>query len=736
MGASQFVGRVGGLAVAFGAGVAIAGAGCAVAAADPGESTDAASRAVASAGPQASTRNRSAGTVKSAAPTADRVQRTAPRAAAAERPPAGAQSVRASAVVAPEAAAAAVESPAGPDEPAGVDALAPLALLGSGRAPAAATDSGGTDSGATATPSETAVEVDPVDSVDPDAPDAPEAAASPAVPGPAAATRPAAAAGLFPLPEVIPTVCTESSQACAYIVGPSGVPIPDEPYDQVAMAWYIEPNKPPNSPEGLVYSPQVIFTPEGAYPITGVKQLPIDPSSQEGLTEVRNTFEATLQVLQPGTPISYFGYSQSAIISSLFQIYQAGCSGSTCPPPAPPAPGDWPIEGLDPDQVTFVTVGQEMNPNGGWFSRFAGFTAPSPGLVFYGATPEEPWAGRTINYTLEYDGFADYPRYPLNFLSSLNAAMGIILVHTNYASRTYFQNVYGALDPQQAIDPVLATFGPAVACKDTSTTCKRLPTTPGTEDSQEYYFIPTPNLPLLAPLRAIPLIGNPIADLIQPALKVIVDLGYADWAHGFGTEADQPPANVLLEFGVFPDVDPLEVAGKLIAGVGQGISDFIAALLPGGSVSRELSAMGSAVAGMVSNAVSSIAQLASQPLRLPSLDDVLTTVQNVVSQVTGRISLAASALYATLLPLADFANALVIALPGYAFNLVTDGIQQALSGQFIEGLVNATGRPVAATVGFATIIGVFQFAVFALGAVAAITGCGPAAPVTGYCLVP
>ena len=77
-----------------------------------------------------------------------------------------------------------------------------------------------------------------------------------------------------------------------------------------------------------------------------------------------------------------------------------------------------------------MTVGQEMNPNGGWFSRFTGFVTPGPGLVFYGATPEEPWAGRTINYTLEYDGFADYPRYPLNFLSSLNAAMGILLVHT------------------------------------------------------------------------------------------------------------------------------------------------------------------------------------------------------------------------------------------------------------------------------------------------------------------
>jgi hypothetical protein len=526
-----------------------------------------------------------------------------------------------------------------------------------------------------------------------------------------------------PLPEITPSVCTESSQACAYIVGPSGAPIPNQNYIDVAMGWYLQPNSP-----GTDFTPQVIFTPEGAYPITGVKQLPIDPSSQEGLTEVRETIEATLQVLQPGTPISYFGYSQSAIISSLLQIYQAGCSGSTCPPPAPPAPGDWPIENLDPSQVTFVTVGQEMNPNGGWFSRFTGFVTPGPGLVFYGATPEEPWAGRNVNYTLEYDGFADYPRYPLNFLSSLNAALGILLVHTQYASPSYFRSVYGT------IDPILAA-GPAVACQDPSSICKRLPTTPGTEDAQEYYFIPTPNLPLLAPLRAIPLIGTPLADLIQPALKVIVDLGYADWAHGFGDEADQPPANVLLEFGVFPDVSPLEVISKLIAGVQQGVQDFVADLLPEGSVAQELSMVASTIRTMTSDTVSTITALASQPIALPSLGDIFTTVQNVVAEVTGRVALAASALYATLLPLADFANSLVFSLPGYAVNLFLDGVQQAVSGDLIEGLVNAIGRPVAAAVGFAGIIGVFQSAVFLLGALAAVTGCGPAAPVTGFCTI-
>ena len=704
--ASRFVGRVGGLSAALGIGAAVVYIGCGTATADSGADTGPDSRAMSATAGERGPVGRSTDSPRRA--------RSAPAAANAATDAAGGNTVRSRAVTGRGA-------PAPDDRPnttvPDIDTTArdipvtDVPVTGGAIAAAAAADPVGADTPVTDGTVAAATAAAPAGADTP----------ATALLGLAAA---ASAASVTALPTITPSVCTESSQACAYIVGPSGEPIPDQTYIDVAMGWYLQPNSP-----GTVFTPQVIFTPEGAYPITGVKQLPIDPSSQEGLTEVRETIEATLQVLEPGTPISYFGYSQSAIISSLLHIYQAGCSGSTCPPPAPPKEGTWPIENLDPSQVTFVTVGQEMNPNGGWFSRFTGFVTPGPGLVFYGATPEEPWAGRTINYTLEYDGFADYPRYPLNFLSSLNAAMGILLVHTQYASQNYFSSVYGT------IDPILAA-GPAVACQDPSSICKRLPTTPGTEDAQEYYFIPTPNLPLLAPLRAIPLIGTQLADLIQPAIKVIVDLGYADWAHGFGDEADQPPANVLLEFGVFPDVSPLEVISKLIAGVQQGVQDFIADLLPGGSVAQELSTMASTIRTMMSDTVSTITALASQPIALPSLSDVFTTVQNVVAEVSGRVALAASALYATLLPLADFANSFVFSFPGYAVNLFLDGVQQAVSGDLIEGLVNAIGRPVAAAVGFAGIIGVFQTVVFLLGGLAAVTGCGPAAPVTGFCNIP
>ena len=41
-----------------------------------------------------------------------------------------------------------------------------------------------------------------------------------------------------------------------------------------------------------------------------------------------------------------------------------------------------------------------------------------------------------------------------------------------------------------------------------------------------YYMIPDQNLPLLEPIRAIPVVGTPLADLLQPDLRVLVNLGY------------------------------------------------------------------------------------------------------------------------------------------------------------------------------------------------------------------
>lgn len=433
------------------------------------------------------------------------------------------------------------------------------------------------------------------------------------------------------------------------ILGPSGVPIPSTHYVDTVMDYYVLPN----SPDGAE-TPQVVFTPEGLYPITGVKSLPLDTSVDQGMKILSDT----LALLPDGTTTTVFGYSQSAIIGSLME---AGYISPTSPyndDPTPPAiPDD--LE----DSISFIYVGNEMNPNGGFLSRFPDLNLPSLGIPFYGPTPEDAYP--TTNYAREYDGFADFPRYPLNLVSVVNALFGIAYVHTEY---TPSAKCTSFCLTKQEVEEAIA-----------------LPTTSPT---QNYYFMPTENLPLLQPLRAIPFIGNPIADLIQPVLKVIVDLGYGDPVHGFASTT-QPDANVLVPFGLFPDVSPLEVIEKLLAGVQQGIGDFIADFGPGGSVAHEMAAI----------------SLPKVSFSLPTPGGIIAAVQDIVLAVAEQISGSVASLYAALLPTADIVNAVVAVLPAYAVDVFLEGIQQIIDGDPIGGLINAIGLPIAATAGLATTAG-------------------------------
>jgi hypothetical protein len=453
-----------------------------------------------------------------------------------------------------------------------------------------------------------------------------------AAPAPSAARQ-----GSLTASQALPAAAVAPTQPL--VLGPSGVPDPSAQYVATVMDYYISPNSP-----GGTQTAQVVFTPEGLYPITGVKSLPLNTSVDQGLTILSDT----LALLPGGTQTTIFGYSQSAIIGALLQK-----QGNPAAPPTIP-------ENLR-DSISFIFVGNEMNPNGGFLSRFPDLQLPSLGLDFYGATADNAYP--TINYTREYDGFADFPRYPLNFLSVLNAGMGIVYVHTKYAPGSDCRTFCLTKEEVVAAVPL-----------------------PTTSPTQNYYFIPTEDLPLLQPLRLLPLIGNPLADLIQPVLKVIVDLGYADPAHGF-TTATQPYANILTPFGLFPEVSPLEVLTKLVDGVGQGISDFIAAFGPTGSIVRELSAI-------------SLPSLPTDILPIPT--DPITAVQQWVTSVANGFSGAIASLYAGLLPTADIINAIAVSLPAYNVALVLEGVKQILAGDVFGGLINAIGLPLAADVGLVT----------------------------------
>jgi len=437
----------------------------------------------------------------------------------------------------------------------------------------------------------------------------------------------------------------------ALILGASGVPIPDAKYIATAYANYISRNF-------TTANLQSVFTPEGLYPITGVHDLTLNISIDRGLTILDN--EIMGQVASGHTPVTVFGWSQGAMLAALELPKLVAAHVPTT-------------------DVSFVLVGNEMTPNGGLLARFPGLDLQSLGLPFYGAMPSNT-GYQVYNYTLEYDGFADFPRYPIDVFADLNAFAGIALVHTTYLSI-----------PQTQIDSAIT-----------------LPTSPGYNGGTTYYLIPTQNLPLLAPLRAIPYLGNPLADLLQPDLRYLVNWGYGDPNYGYSTGY----ADVATPFGLFPPLSATtQLPGDLISGAQQGIiaatNDFRAEGLP------SLPTLPAFSAPVVPTSGASL---------VANLDGVISGIEAANTGFANSVASTASTAYGTLLPTADIATALVTTLPSYDANLFLDGISQAVNGQPVEGLINAVGMPIVADVGLGTLAGGVEFLVLLNAADTIFTG--------------
>lgn len=427
------------------------------------------------------------------------------------------------------------------------------------------------------------------------------------------------------------------------IMGGSGNPTPGTDYVN-GLLNYI-------TPQFGATNALALFTQEQLYPITGEKSLPLSTSVSEGVTILHNAILNEVNTL--GNSVVVGGYSQSAIIASLEMRNLAAMPPGTAPPA---------------DKLGFVLLANPMNPNGGLLSRFAGLNLPSLGVDFYGATPADTIYPTSI-YTHEYDGFADFPRYPLNIVSDLNAIAGIAFVHTDTPD----------INPQ--------TLPPGDLIK--------LPTEPTYHGNTSYYLIRTHNLPLLDPLRFIPVVGNPLADLLQPNLTTIVNLGYGDPHYGYSTA----PANVPTPFGLFPQIDPAVVAEELVTGTQQGfnaaLNDVLMQPPPGPPTVPSLGS---------SQLLASFAVPPPALVVPTSIDGLITDLQATNTYLTNAVSGGLSSAYESLLPTADILNAGVTEVPSYDLNLFLDGIEQAVNGDPI-GLINAIGYPIAADVGLLALAG-------------------------------
>ncbi|CAM2737547.1 hypothetical protein BST27_13405 [Mycobacterium intermedium] len=421
---------------------------------------------------------------------------------------------------------------------------------------------------------------------------------------------------------------TEAVNALAAVdvtlaIGGSGNPIPSPSYVEAVVSKYITPHY----PSFTVANAISLFTPEAFYPVTGIKNLIPDISVSEGVAILDAAIQ---QQLTAGNNVAVVGFSQSSIIASL-EMMKLNPSGTPSPLP-----------------IVFSLLGDPMNPNGGLLSRFSGLVMPSLGFTFYGATPSNSFT--TNVYTIEYDGFADFPQYPINILADLNALAGIYFAHGTYADLT----------PEQIATaiPLTNTVGPT---------------------TNTYHIIPNPNLPLTQGLRAIPVVGKPFADLVDPVLRILVNLGYGSPDQGWSTG----PPNVHTPFGLFPEVDPIYVLTRLGEGAQQGVNAFVADLPE--------AAAGASLPGLLQATA--------------SLAPPLATVSPV--SVTNALTSAISTGYSVLLPTADFATAALTSIPAYNGMLFAEGIGQALSGDPV-GFVNAIGKPIAADIALFSIAAGFE----------------------------
>ena len=458
------------------------------------------------------------------------------------------------------------------------------------------------------------------------------------------------------------------------VIGGTERPIPGPLYVEAADGLYLDngPGGVPTYPDLTFYQATPdnpfgngLFTPEGAYPLFGggVQQLfynyPLNsdgfPSLTTSVGQGAAILESTILANQAaGDASTVFGYSQSSTL--------AGVTMQLLDPSGTPQTGP-----LDPQ---FLLIADPNNPNGGLFERFNGFETMSGqttvdqlnlaslGIAFNGATPSDDYV--TNIYSLEYDGFTDFPRYPLNLLSDLNAFLGIEDLHGTYLN--------GGVDGSgpTAAEIAGATLLPGSALD-------------GTADSLTNYYMIDETAPLVA------LLPKSLQELLGPDLTYLINLGYGDGSLGYAVTADSP-ANVATPFGLFPDVSLSTVLSTLATDTEQGFQNLMSGTDPF-SAALDPASSGQSLTDLLSALSADAANPAA-----------------TFTDLVNAISSAASTAYSLLLPTTDILNSLVTSLPAWETSIFADTLS---TGDFVDAL----GLPIAGTVAIGTLAAGFEISI-------------------------
>jgi hypothetical protein len=219
--------------------------------------------------------------------------------------------------------------------------------------------------------------------------------------------------------------------------------------------------------------------------------------------------------VQPGTVFG--GGSQGSVVLSMYKrkFNQA-----------------WANDPQDAPDIKLVFVENPMRPNGGILERLKPLRKlPILDIPFYGAAPTQTAGAAqgditTYDIAFQYNFFCDFPTNPLFILSDINS---LVRVPT--------------ADPALVQDAVLqGEYGDTV-----------------------YYMVPTYPVPILLPLNRIPKVGPVLADMLDPAVRLLVEAGY--------DRTISPGQPTTIELGYFPN--PITLARNLLIAIPTGLDNGV-----------------------------------------------------------------------------------------------------------------------------------------------------------------
>jgi len=286
-------------------------------------------------------------------------------------------------------------------------------------------------------------------------------------------------------------------------------------------------------PAGESYNAMAVWTPAAFWPVSGTQTF--DASVRAGRANLDQCVRGNACIAhvypdgQGGTTdlFSVFAYSQSARIASLEKAAL--------------------IAEYDPDDpatihhVSFVMIGNPNRPDGGILQRLAGLYIPILDVTFDGSSPTDgpvvdgSYLYPTVDIARQYDGWADFPKYPLNLLADLNALAGIAYLHSDYFVGTAANPVAGQPYMYQ-----------------------------GQVGDTNYYMIPTKRLPILLPFAALG-VPDPILTALDAPLRVLIEWGY---------DRDTSPG-VPSTAGLFRTANPIADIAHLAVATLTGLDDAI-----------------------------------------------------------------------------------------------------------------------------------------------------------------